>query len=107
MFWVILGHAYFLIMEVPIANISEVSGLLDGWLFPLVPGGFFAVDIFFYLSAFLGAYLMVGKMKGRTMGVRTFFSIYLHRYLRLLPTIIGILIFVMGIYMFLGSGPIW
>jgi len=35
---------------------------IKGPLFPIVWGGFFAVDVFFFLSAFLGAYLMIDKI---------------------------------------------
>ena len=60
--WVLLGHAYVLPLIFPAYNIINLKdAILSGWLFPVVPGGFFAVDVFFYMSSFLAMYMMMTK----------------------------------------------
>lgn len=57
--WVLLGHAYFNSLTFPSQNIMQVENLTKAFLFIIVPGGFFAVDMFFWLSSFLATYLML------------------------------------------------
>jgi peptidoglycan/LPS O-acetylase OafA/YrhL len=78
--YVMLGHAYGSIFihsmqkktqnlkskksPRPIAPVTNIINMFDyekPWLFEIVPGGFYAVDVFFFLSAYLGAYLMLLK----------------------------------------------
>ena len=63
MLWVILGHAYLTPMLFPLNNILFLENHMKGALFPVVVGAFFAVDVFFFLSAFLASYIMVSKLK--------------------------------------------
>lgn len=107
MAWVVLGHAYFSAITVPASNMGSLGTIMEGWFFPIVPGGLFAVDIFFFLSAFLATYLMASKFYKSRVGPVKILQIYLHRYLRLIPVIIGVILFVIGIYSFTGSGPLW
>ena len=62
MMWVMLGHAYFSPIVFPVANIQFLQNHMKGILFPIVWGGFFAVDVFFFLSAFLATFLMIDKL---------------------------------------------
>lgn len=57
-----LGHAFTLMIEVPVVNILDLqSEVALSWFFPFITGGFFSVDTFFFLSAFLGGMLMLEK----------------------------------------------
>lgn len=62
MLWVILGHAYFCPLLFPVKDFTFLEEKFKGILIPVVYGGFFAVDVFFFLSAFLATYLMIGKL---------------------------------------------
>mmetsp|Transcript_23891 Transcript_23891/g.26509 ORF Transcript_23891/g.26509 Transcript_23891/m.26509 type:complete len:315 (+) Transcript_23891:73-1017(+) len=104
MFHVILGHAYINVLINPTSNPKYMNEFVQPLWFEIVPGGFFAVDVFFYLSGFLGAYLMLLKFKGKRMN---FFMIYFHRFYRLAPNILALMTFAMAFFIYLGNGPIW
>ena len=82
--YVILGHGYISVYSSPIVDINQVNLLVKPWIFGIVPGGFFAVDAFFFLSAFLGAYLMLIKLyKNQKLNLG---MIYFHRvYIIIIP----------------------
>ena len=59
--WVMIGHGYTTLNFTPITNMVEIKDFIRPWGFALVNGGFYAVDAFFFLSAFLATYLMLIK----------------------------------------------
>lgn len=101
--WVILGHAYSWPLLVPSSNVLHVKeDLISNWWFPIIPGGFFAVDVFFFFSSFLATYLLASKVfDGRLNLPMT----YLHRYLRLGIPVILFTFFLMTCFDFVISGP--
>jgi peptidoglycan/LPS O-acetylase OafA/YrhL len=105
MLYVVLGHAYLNVLITATANSSYLNEFLHPLWFQVVPGGFFAVDVFFYLSAFLGAYLMITKFNGKKC--INFGMIYFHRFYRLAPNVLILLLMAMTFYEYLGSGPVW
>ena len=80
--YVMLGHGYTSILQAPVTDIGQVNLILKSWLFAIVPGSFFAVDTFFFLSSFLGAYLLLAKFYEKEQ--MNFFMIYFHRVYRLI-----------------------
>ena len=106
--YVVFGHAYIMgVLQPSSNNSSETQNkLMRPFLFAIVPGAFYAVDVFFFLSGFFAVYTMLTKYytnKGRAPWHIVFF----HRYYRLTITI-GLLIgFIINIFKFLGSGPMW
>ena len=62
-FWVILGHAYYfpIIEGNSVRNYPELIAFLKQFLFTLVTSGVLAVDSFFFMSGFLGAYIFLVK----------------------------------------------
>ena len=60
--WVVIGHAFMNVVGAPLTNITSVYGIFHKWFFVMVPGGFFAVDVFFCLSGFLTFYLLTAKL---------------------------------------------
>lgn len=96
--WVILGHTeiFSIFLGSGAANTGElVSTKGDGatlW-YQIVPGGFFAVDLFFWIAGFFSTFVMLSKI--RKVSTKTFAAaipmLYLKRYLRLLPAILLVL----------------
>mmetsp|Transcript_3957 Transcript_3957/g.4831 ORF Transcript_3957/g.4831 Transcript_3957/m.4831 type:complete len:182 (+) Transcript_3957:441-986(+) len=102
--YVMFGHGYSSILESPVSEIIGIERLMTPWMFSIVPGGFFAVDVFFFLSAFLGAYLMLVKFFKRRMN---FGLIYFHRIYRLVIPIGLVIALLLTVYVYLGNGPVW
>jgi peptidoglycan/LPS O-acetylase OafA/YrhL len=105
MFYVVLGHAYFNVLINPTQNPTYTHEFIQPLWFQIVPGGFFAVDVFFYLSGFLGVYLMICKFHGKKN--MNFLMIYFHRFYRLAPNVLMLLLFAMTFYQYFGDGPYW
>ena len=62
--YVVYGHVYSTLMVNPAINILTVSqSVRNAWYFSIVPGGYFAVDAFFFLSGLLTFYLITVKLK--------------------------------------------
>ena len=69
-------------------------------------GGFFSVDVFFFLSGFLCSYPLLQKMypaKGKINVPMTYF----HRYYRLIFPILAVTLFMSSYYKYIGDGPMW
>lgn len=60
--WVIVGHVYMTIIGFPASNIMTGLSITTDWYFALIPGGFYAVDVFFFMSGLLTFYLLTIKM---------------------------------------------
>mmetsp|Transcript_14536 Transcript_14536/g.16252 ORF Transcript_14536/g.16252 Transcript_14536/m.16252 type:complete len:573 (+) Transcript_14536:269-1987(+) len=103
--YVILGHAYFNVLINPTSNPTSMNSFVQPLWFQAITGGFFAVDVFFFLSGLLGAYLMILKFeKSKKMN---FPMIFFHRFYRLAPNVLLIIFFASTFYPFLGEGPVW
>ena len=91
MTWVILGHSHaFLGMNID--NFSVMESVLSRFSFQAVENAFFSVDSFFFLSGVLVAYLTLREM-GRLDGRFPYLHFYVHRYLRLTPTLAFVVFF--------------
>lgn len=66
----------------------------------------FSVDTFFFLSGLLAAFVTLRKMEN-SMGRLSLFKFYFHRYWRLTPTYMFVLVFCSKMTGFLGDGPAW
>lgn len=102
---VMLGHGYSSILESPVSEVYGIQRILQPWSFAFIPGGFFAVDVFFFLSAFLGAYLMLTKFF--TKKSMSFLLIYFHRIYRIVIPVGLVIALFMTFYQYLGDGPVW
>merc|ERR1719494_366691 len=110
MTWVMLGHIYSLNAQMGVFQNSVIAGDLGKhWTFFAVPGGFYSVDSFYLMSGLLVSYLflkMLGKMTDLKKNIwRPLGLYYLHRYLRLLPLYLGVILIAVGYYDYLGFGP--
>lgn len=52
--YVIFGHGYFSVLVAPNVDFEGVNRVVNPWPFSIIFGGLYAVDVFFFLSAFLG-----------------------------------------------------
>lgn len=113
--WVILGHTVvWPMISVQYQNSSMIfppHGRLTEVWFQIVPGGYFAVDTFFWLSGFLGARTLHSKVKRSPilLTIKGFsFQLYpltlLARWLRLSIVYAALLIFSQTWYRELGRG---
>ena len=106
MFWVIMGHVYvFASYSGTVANpLVILQEVVPSLTFQGVENALFAVDTFFFLSGLLTAYLTLREMH-RRKGRFPFLPFYIHRYLRLTPSIAFVLFFFMFMTVYLSDGP--
>lgn len=111
--WIMLLHGYTIIQYSPIANLSEADKFVSAWGFAFVQSGVFAIDIFLFISAFLGTYLLLvqsncvyGYHSSEYKGIN-FGMAYFHRVYRLFPPMVLFIILYMTFFKHLGEGPVW
>ncbi|CAI2359321.1 unnamed protein product [Moneuplotes crassus] len=106
--WVILGHSFSFLGMAATTNDQSASALYDSDLFSIVPGGYYAVDTFFFLSGFLTFALLIYKIyPKRGIGIYDTFLVYFHRYYRLIFPLVFVQFLVMYVMEHLGSGPLY
>ncbi|XP_076093222.1 O-acyltransferase like protein-like [Mytilus galloprovincialis] len=106
MSWVILGHTYaFGLLSV--GNIGTLYGeLLKRKTFMAISNAEVSVDTFFALSGTLLTYVVLNQMK-KQKGKLNWFMFYFHRFWRLTPPYMLIMMVQICISKYLGSGPMW
>lgn len=77
------------------------------FFFTFVPGSFFAVTSFIFMSGFLSAYSFLQVPKEERYTAKNLGTYYAKKLLKYLP--INIIAFIFGMYVFtlMGAGPIW
>ncbi|XP_052820241.1 uncharacterized protein LOC128246073 [Mya arenaria] len=112
--WVILGHTYnygILSQDETFTadNLLDFVPIYQRFTFQAVIGGGFAVDTFFVLSAFLVTWLQLKDIAKRTKkcSIGHFIMYYFHRFWRLTPIYMLVLMAFGCLYQYLGSGPFW
>lgn len=75
----------------------------------VIPGGFLAVDTFFLMSGFLLSSVLLPKLDSGSLGAgRSWIGkAYVHRYLRLTPTLAFVMLMFWKVLPLLGDGPGW
>ena len=103
-FWVVIGHSYIFPLQTTGQNmIVAIPEYSKQFLFTVVTSGILAVDTFFFMSGFLGAYIFMGKFK--KFSVSKILIAYFHRYYRLTPILAVILYFSTYVLYPLTTGP--
>ena len=59
--WIMLCHGYSTLSFTPISNAIEIHKFVSPWYFAIINGGYYGIDMFFFISAFLGTYLLLIK----------------------------------------------
>ena len=104
--YMILGHAYFFAVIHPQQFVGQSARIVRSWWLTVIGGGFFAVDVFFFLSGFLCTYPLLEKVfaKGGKMNVPL---LIFHRYFRLIFPIAAVTLFSVSLMKFTAEGPLW
>lgn len=106
MFWVILGHTMFLQVLIGYDNMGHLANQYNNsWAFQFIYSAEYAVDVFFFLSAFLVVYLTYKEMK--TGKAIPWVYYYVHRYWRLTPVYMFVLFIYFKMLPGAGRGPLW
>ncbi|XP_045192777.2 O-acyltransferase like protein-like [Mercenaria mercenaria] len=107
MAWVILGHTYFFAVGYA-TNAAPLTGKkFNQWTFTAIINASVSVDTFFALSGILVAYLTLRELK-KVGGACKFnwFMFYFHRFWRLTPPYMLILMCGTVLYKYLTQGPL-
>ncbi|XP_020892990.1 nose resistant to fluoxetine protein 6 isoform X2 [Exaiptasia diaphana] len=105
--WVVLGHTFlWQLISGLNSNILEEFTILQRFSFQAISNANLSVDSFFFLSGLLVAYLSFRQMD-KTKGSLNLFKFYFHRFWRLTPVYMFLLLFYDQMLSFLGEGPEW
>lgn len=107
MFWIILGHTFYYWLNTALANPLIPLDLFKSFSFNIVSSGPYAVDIFFWLSGFLGVYIMLSSAKQKRGRLQPFHMVIIHRYLRIVPLYGATLLFYWFLMTAVGTGPMF
>eukprot|EP00455_Lapot_gusevi_P042780 TRINITY_DN5126_c0_g9_i1.p1 TRINITY_DN5126_c0_g9~~TRINITY_DN5126_c0_g9_i1.p1 ORF type:complete len:421 (+),score=95.63 TRINITY_DN5126_c0_g9_i1:94-1356(+) len=113
MCWVVMGHSLVFQLTSPgFSNIGVIfppNGWLSQWWFQVVPGAFFAVDTFFWMSGFLVGFTLLKYLRrdATAIGWGKIPSLYLLRWLRLTPVLGVVVLFYWQIFGMVSGGPLW
>lgn len=89
----------------PIANRTAMSESIDNPWTVFIRASSFFPDIFLMISGFITTYSFVGRLqRGQKIDI---FQEYLGRFLRFIPPLAGLILFITYILPSLGSGPQW
>ncbi|XP_076093698.1 nose resistant to fluoxetine protein 6-like [Mytilus galloprovincialis] len=106
MTWVILGHSYIFVLF----DVDNVGTFLPEMMkrvtFPAVSNALVSVDTFFVLSGLLLTYLVMKEM-AKKRGKLNWGMFYFHRFWRLTPPYMLVLMVYVSLFPYTGSGPEW
>ncbi|KAL5012244.1 hypothetical protein ScPMuIL_010795 [Solemya velum] len=109
MSWVLIGHSYptFLLAS---ANPAEIQPLLKRFTFQTIANATVSTDSFFVLSGLLVGYLSFKEMK-KLSDIKSWCQYYayyyFHRYWRLTPVYMLLILIYVSLWPYVGDGPMW
>ena len=106
MMWVMLAHVFWFGGKSPNMNPTAVIDLANNPYLSFIYNASYSVDVFFFLSAFLMAYLVLKSIKEKN-GKLKLMQIYIHRIIRLYPLLIAAFLLYVYIIPPFGDGPIY
>ncbi|KAK6195849.1 hypothetical protein SNE40_001192 [Patella caerulea] len=106
MSWVILGHCFAFVLNVTDNVYPYLLRCLSRQSFSAIINALVSVDSFFTLSGLLVAYVVLTEMK-RNNGTINWFMFYFHRFWRLTPVYMMVLMIDVCLVRYIGDGPIW
>ena len=104
--WVIVGHTYFLLLSA-MDNLGTMLDLIGKYSFQFINAGMFAVDSFFFLSGFLAYWSLAKRFRSKHFRLWQLPMVYVHRYLRITPPHLAIILIATGLWPYIGDGPFY
>lgn len=109
--WVILGHTYnygvISVVDNPTTvNLIDADSIFKRFTFQGIMAGGYAVDTFFLLSGFLVTWLTLRDIKKKN-SVGYWVMFYVHRFWRLTPLYMVVIVVFSCLHTYMGSGPLW
>ncbi|CAF3832680.1 unnamed protein product, partial [Rotaria sp. Silwood1] len=104
LFWVIFGHL-FSFGAFYSSNLLDIIAWSNNLAFQLILGGQFSVDTFFVLSGFLTAIVFVREADKQKFSFRFVLLYYIHRYIRLTPVYLLVILISINLTPYFGNGP--
>ncbi|GAB1602635.1 nose resistant to fluoxetine protein 6-like [Argonauta hians] len=105
MTWVLLGHTYITGSSL-FRNPATIIGYLKQFAFQAIGNATVSVDSFFLLSGLLVAYSTLKALDAR-QGKMNWIYFYVHRYWRLTPPILLVMMVYIPLFRYMGDGPFW
>ncbi|XP_041368252.1 nose resistant to fluoxetine protein 6-like [Gigantopelta aegis] len=106
MTWVVLGHSYFVVLSVS-GNLQPfLKESISNWTFHTILNALVAVDTFFTMSGLLVVYLIITEMK-KSEGRVNWVMFYFHRFWRLTPVYMCVLMLDVCLLRYVSDGPMW
>nr|XP_015834703.1 PREDICTED: nose resistant to fluoxetine protein 6-like isoform X2 [Tribolium castaneum] len=103
--WIVLGHGFQYSFYVPVINSLDMEEWKNFKANCLIIACSVAVDTFFVISGLLLVYLFLkSEAKGAKFSIPMF---YLHRILRLTPSLAMAVLFTATLINYMGKGPFW
>ncbi|KAK7497005.1 hypothetical protein BaRGS_00011741 [Batillaria attramentaria] len=106
MTWVVLGHTYSVLPGFSANTNPYQVEVYDDFSFQMVANATLSVDTFFVLSGLLVAYLSLKELN-KNNGQLNWPMFYFHRFWRLTPVYMMVILFNTALQPYLGSGPNW
>lgn len=106
--WVVLGHSFYIATLSPFINLDDTfSDLFNAFFLSIIKCATVAVDVFLYLSGFLAGvsfYRSFQNPRQRTIG--SLLLCYFHRYMRLMPFLVMLMLYTMHLQPLITDGPL-
>ncbi|CAL8093182.1 unnamed protein product [Calicophoron daubneyi] len=110
MLWVIFGHCAIFIALTSNNIKTALEHILNRWTYEVLVSATVSVDVFFFLSGLLSTYLTLNGYR-RTIGwvqKTRFWTVYvIHRFVRLTPLYMFVVIIYTGLFAHLYEGPFY
>ncbi|XP_056648669.1 nose resistant to fluoxetine protein 6-like [Diorhabda sublineata] len=108
--WIIAAHGMQIFMKqvIPVMNWDYGKSLLYKRYASYLLSANLAVSTFFFISGFLVSFLYFKrKIEHWLVQLKKLPLLYLHRYIRLTAPLLMLYLFILYVYKYLGSGPLW
>ncbi|KAL5011558.1 hypothetical protein ScPMuIL_010109 [Solemya velum] len=106
MTWVLLGHSYSFGITITENVLPYFMVQFKRWTFQALLNATVSVDTFFTISGLLLSYLVLKEMK-QNNGKLNWFMFYFHRFWRLTPCYMLVIMTYSTLFQYWGSGPFW
>ncbi|XP_064616085.1 O-acyltransferase like protein-like [Liolophura sinensis] len=107
MTWVVLGHTFIFHMGIADNILGYARDFQARWTSQALLNALVSVDSFFTLSGLLVSYLTLNEMRKAKSAKINWFMFYFHRFWRLTPPYMLIIMTYVPLYQYWGQGPQW